>query len=250
MQTVHLVSDSRDYDAALVSLADAARVCANARLRRWLVVGGHMVNLHILRAGLDLPLRLTHDCDIAVEIRMIRRGVILERLREIGYRNRVYPNRFDREVDGLAASIDLVVASYSTKHMPNMDADEIVVDGMPAVDEALARDPVVLNLIGDRTDGVRMEMTIHIPDIMSAVAMKSFAIAERPYANDTIDLAHLLLVAEADGCTRWPRGKAYKVAAVQLSAQFDAPGSVLDLATDDPALRTRLRRITRSFAPA
>jgi len=250
MQTVHLASDSREYDAALVSLSDAARVCTMAKLRKWLVVGGHMVNLHILRAGLNLPLRLTHDCDIAVEIRMIRRGVLIEKLREAGYRNRVYPNRFDRDVDGLAASIDLVVASYSTKHMPNMDADEIVVDGMPAVDEALGRDPVVLNLVGDRSDGIRMEMTVHIPDIMSAIAMKSFAVAERPYTNDAIDLAQLLLVAAADGATRWPRGKAYKVAAVQLAAQFDTPGSALQYATEDLDLRNRLRDITRSFRPA
>ena len=55
MQTVHLISDSRGYDAALISLADAATVCA--KLRKWLIVGGHMVNLHILRAGLPLPLR-------------------------------------------------------------------------------------------------------------------------------------------------------------------------------------------------
>jgi hypothetical protein len=248
MQTVHLASDSQEYDAALVSLSDAAKVCTAAKLRKWFVVGGHMVNLHILRAGLALPLRLTHDCDIAVEIRMIRRGTLLEKLRELGYRNRVYPNRFDRDVEGLAASIDLVVASYSTKHMPNMDADEIVVDGMPAVDEALNRDPVMLHLIGDRTDGVRVETTVPIPDIMSAIAMKSFAVAERPYTNDAIDLGHLLLVAAADGCTTWPRGKAYRVAAVQLAAQFDAPGTALALATADPARQDRLREITRSFA--
>ena len=51
-------------------------------------------------------------------------------------------------------------------------------------------------------------------------AMKSFAVAERPYTNDAIDLAHLLLVAAADGATRWPKGKAYRVAAVQLAAQL------------------------------
>ena len=248
MQTVHLASDSREYDAALVSLSDAARVCTLAKLRKWLVVGGHMVNLHILRSGLALPLRLTHDCDIAVEIRMIRRGTLLEKLREMGYRNRVYPNRFDRDVDGLTASIDLVVASYSTKHMPNLDADSIVVDGMPAVDEALNRDPVVLNLIGDRTDGVRMEMTVHIPDIMSAIAMKSFAVAERPYANDAIDLGHLLMVAAANGGPSWPRGKAYRVAAVQLAAQFDTPGTALAMASGDPSVQARLREIARSLA--
>jgi hypothetical protein len=250
MQTVHLVSDSRDYDAALVSLSDAAQVCTAARLRKWIVVGGHMVNLHILRSKLDMPLRLTHDCDIAVEIRMIRRGTLLEKLRELGYRNRVFPNRFDRDVDGLTASIDLVVASYSTKHQPNMDADEIVVDGMPAVDDALDRDPLVLHLVGDRTDGVRMEMTVHIPDIMTAIAMKSFAVAERPYAVDALDLARLLLVAAADGANRWPRGKAYRVASVQLAAQFGVPGTALALATDDQALQARLREITHSMSHA
>ena len=107
MDTVHLVSDSRGYDGALVSLADAATVCA--KLRKWFVVGGHMVNLHILRAGLDLPLRLTRDADIAVELRMIRRGTILEKLRELGYRNSVYPNRFDKEVDGLPVHVGIRV---------------------------------------------------------------------------------------------------------------------------------------------
>jgi hypothetical protein len=245
VQTVHLISDSRGYDAALVSLADAATVCA--KLRKWLIVGGHMVNLHILRAGLPLALRLTHDADIAVEIRMIRRGAILAKLRELGYRNRVYPNRFDRDVDGMTASIDLVVASYTTKHQPNIDADEIVVDGMPAVDEALDRTPMVLHLIGDRSDGVRMEMNVHIPDIMTAIAMKSFAVAERPYPNDAIDLASLLQVAAADGVKGWPRGKAYRIASVQLAAQFDAPGTALELATTDPAEQARLRDITRSL---
>jgi hypothetical protein len=250
MQTVHLASDSRAYDAALVSLQDAATVCTQARLRKWLVVGGHMVNLHILLAGLPLPLRLTHDCDIAMEIRVIRRGTILEKLLEAGYRNRTYPNRFDRDADGLAASIDLVVASYSTKHMPNLDADQIVVDGMPVVDEALDREPVVVHLIADRTDGVQMEMTVHIPDVMSAIAMKSFAVAERPYPTDAIDMAHLLQVAAAKGCNRWPKGKAYRVAAVQLAAQFDAPGTALELATSDPQIRERLREIARSFSQA
>jgi hypothetical protein len=247
VETVHLVSDSRDYDGALVSLSDAAQVCA--KLRKWFVVGGHMVNLHILRAGLDLPLRLTHDADIAVELRMIRRGTILEKLRELGYRNTVYPNRFDRDAHGLSASIDLLVASYSTKHQPNIDADSIVVDGMPAVDEALDRDPVVLHLIGDRTDGVRMEMTVHLPDIMSAVTMKSFAVAERSNPNDAIDLGRLLEVARADGYEgrKWPRGKSYQVAKVQLSAQFDTPGTALAQATSSIPEQARLRDITRAL---
>jgi hypothetical protein len=53
VETVGLVSENRAMDASLLSLSDAADVCA--KVRRWFVVGGHMVNLHILRAGLPLP---------------------------------------------------------------------------------------------------------------------------------------------------------------------------------------------------
>ena len=49
-------------------------------------------------------------------------------------------------------------------------------------------------------------------------------------------------------CTSWPRGKTYRVAAVQLAAQFDAPGTALGLATPDPAVQARLREIVRSFS--
>jgi hypothetical protein len=118
---------------------------------------------------------------------------------------------------------------------------------MPVVDEALDRDPVVIHLVGDRTDGVRMEMTIHLPDIMSAIAMKSFAVAERSNPSDAVDLGRLLEVASADGGKKWPRGKAYQVASVQLSAQFDMPGTALALATSSIPQQVRLREITRAL---
>jgi hypothetical protein len=247
MTRVHLISDSTQYDASLVSLADAAQVCAKER--HWLVVGGHMVNLHILRAGLNLPLRYTHDADIAVEIRTIRRGNLIDRLRALGYHNATYSNRFDRDADGLQASIDLVVASYTTKHDPNIDADVIRVDGMPVVDDALHRDPVIIELIGERTDGVRMEATIRIPDIVSAIAMKSFAVAERSNANDAKDLANLLEVAHADGLNdkKWPRGRAFAAAKIQLAAQFVKPGSAQSLVTESPEHQARLREIASAL---
>jgi hypothetical protein len=245
--TVHLVSDTRDYDASLVSLADAARVCA--KIRKWLIVGGHMVNLHILRAGLSIPLRYTRDADIAVEMRTIRRGGLIESLRALGYHNATYSNRFDRDADGLPASIDLVVPSYSTKHEPNLDGDLIGIDGMPAIDEALARDPVIIDVIADRTDGVRIETTVRLPDIVSAIAMKSFAIAERSNPYDAQDLGHLLEVARVDGVEgkKWPRGRAFGAASRQLSAQFDAPGFALAQAASTEPQQARLREITRAL---
>ena len=245
METVGLVSESLAMDASLLSLADAADVCA--KVRRWFVVGGHMVNLHILRAGLALPLRLTRDADIAVTMRTVRQGDLLSRIRALGYTNPVYSNRFDRVVDSLDLSIDLLTASGTTKHHPRMDGYGIDIDGMPAVDEALDQDPVILDLKYQRSDGVKGQMTVRVPDIASAIAMKTFAVAERANANDARDLAHLLHVAAARPSNGhfWPRGKTYSVAKVQLGAQFVAPGSALALADGSSEGQARLRELAR-----
>lgn len=242
---VHLASDSRAMDASLIALADAVKV-ANG-VRHWLIVGGHMVNLHILRAGLDLPLRVTRDADLGVDLRTLRASGLVGRLRMLGYDNPVYSNRFDRNVDGVEASIDLVVPSRSTKHQPNIDADVIAADGMPALDVALSRDPVIVDLIADLVNGTRIETRVRIPDAHSAIAMKSFAVAERDNPRDAQDLAHLLSVIHADGFNvdRWPTAAAFVAAARQLSAQFDTPGTALDQATPVPSQRDHLRVITR-----
>jgi predicted nucleotidyltransferase len=245
VETVGLVSENRAMDASLLSLSDAADVCA--KVRRWFVVGGHMVNLHILRAGLPLPLRLTHDADIAVTMRTVRQGDLLSRIRALGYSNPVYSNRFDRVVDGLELSIDLLTASGTTKHHPRMDGYGIDIDGMPAVDEALDRDPVILDLRYERSDGIKGQMTVRVPDIASAIAMKTFAVAERTNPNDARDLSYLVQVAAAQPSNGhfWPRGKTYSVAKVQLGAQFVAPGSVLSLADESPDGQARLRELAR-----
>lgn len=245
METVGLVSESRGMDASLLSLADAADVCA--KVRKWFVVGGHMVNLHILHAGLSLPLRLTHDADIAVTMRTIRQGDLLSRIRALGYSNPVYANRYDRVVDGMELSIDLLTASGTTKHHPRMDGWGIDIDGMPAVDEALDQDPVVLNLRYQTSNGFTDQIEVRVPDIASAIAMKTFAVAERSNVNDARDLGYLVQVAAArtGGNGFWPRGKTYSVARVQLGAQFVSPGSALALAEETPEGQARLRELAR-----
>jgi predicted nucleotidyltransferase len=246
--SIRIVSDSRAMDAALTSLVEAAQVCVP--VRRWFIVGGHMVNLHVLRSGLRLPTRPTHDADVAVTRRTIAQGDLLYRLRALGYRTPTFPNRFERSVDGLNTSIDLVVQSYSTKHEPNVDIDERNFDGMPAVSEALDRDPVVIGVDAVRTDGIELAATVRIPDIASAIAMKSFAVAERSNPQDAVDLGNLLHVARAAGVESdvWPRGKAFAAAKVQLVAQFDTPGTALALATDSESGQLRLRDIASLIA--
>jgi hypothetical protein len=235
-------------DASLVSLADAAELCA--KVRKWFVVGGHMVNLHILNAGLNLPLRLTHDADLAVPMRVIRQGDLLHRIRDMGYLNRQYPNRFDKvNEDGLELSIDLLTASYTTKHHPRMDGYGIDLDGMPAVDEALGRDPVILDVHYQRSDGVKGQAVVRIPDVVSAVAMKTFAVAERSNANDARDLGYLVQVAMTQSPEKgwWPRGKAYSAARVQLGAQLVTPGSALAQAGETLETQELLRLQARAL---
>jgi predicted nucleotidyltransferase len=248
MPEVRVVSDSRSTDGSLRALVDAAEVAEP--VRRWLVVGGTMVNLHVLHSGLDLPTRPTGDVDLAVTLRTVRQGELVRRLIARGYRTPTFPNRFERHDDGLDASIDLVVQSYFTTVQPNMDGDLIAVDGMPVVGEALDREPVLVEVEATFTDGARATVTARIPDIASAIAMKTFALAERSNPHDAVDLGHLLQIAREAGLEsqRWPRGKAFAAAKVQLAAQFDRPGHALALATASPTLRVRLRDIAALLA--
>jgi hypothetical protein len=248
MSTVRIVSDSRVMDGSLTALMEAAQVCAP--VRRWFVVGGHMVNLHIMRSSLQLPLRPTHDADLAMKRRTIAQGDLLGRLHALGYRSPTFPNRFERESDGLNTSIDLVVGSYSTKHQPNIEIESRNFDGMPAVEEALDREPVVFDVAVELTDDTRLAATIRIPDIVSAIAMKTFAVAERTNPNDAVDLGRLLHVARAAGAEsdQWPKGKAFAAAKVQLSAQFVHPGTALALAATSAAGEVRLRDIASLLA--
>jgi predicted nucleotidyltransferase len=108
---VRIVSESRATDAAFRALADASNAACD--LAAWVIVGGHMVNLHAWRAGVQLPARATRDADLAVDLLAVRNGPLLRRLSDLGYRNNVSSNRFVRDVDGVEAAIDLLAPSYS-----------------------------------------------------------------------------------------------------------------------------------------
>jgi predicted nucleotidyltransferase len=243
---VRLVGDSPETDASLRALADAAHVAS--KQPPWLVVGGYMVTLHALRAGLALPPRVTPDADIAVNLQGWRMRRFIKNLRKLGYDNPRFSNRFQREVNAATASIDIVIPSFSTKHQPNIDVGVIAIDGMPFVDVALNGKPVTVPVTLDFSTGERLELEARIPDVVTAIAIKTFAIAERSNPKDARDIAALLQVADTEGAAgRWESGTAFATAARQLHAQFDTPGGALAEATDSPELRERLRKITREL---
>jgi predicted nucleotidyltransferase len=243
---VRLVGDSPETDASLRALADAVSVAS--KQPPWLVVGGYMVVLHALRAGLDRPPRVMPDADIAVNLQGWRMRRFIKNLRKLGYDNPRFSNRFQRDVGGAVASIDIVIPSFSTKHQPNIDVGVIAIDGMPFVDIALNGKPVALAVTLDLSTGEQVVLEARIPDVVTAIAIKTFAIAERSNPKDARDIATLLLVVDAEGAAgRWESGPAFTTAARQLHAQFDTPGGALAEATDSPEMRERLRKITREL---
>jgi hypothetical protein len=240
-----LISDSRATDAAIRALADAA--CAARELETWRIVGGHMVNLHALWAGVDLPPRATRDADLAVDLLAVRDGGLLRRLGELGYRNTASSNRFVLDTPGVPATIDILAPSYSTRHEPNVDAGPIAVDGIPALHIALARPPVVLDLAAVLTDGTRVSAVVHLPDVLSAIAIKTFAYAERFAARDAEDLYRLVEVAHRAGITAdaWPDQPTFVAAGRRLRTFFDSPGSALATATASKQGQVRFRALVR-----
>lgn len=244
---LHIVSDSRAYDAAIRALVDAAEVATG--LDAWLIVGGHMVNLHVLRSGVDRPARMTRDADLAVELLALRDGALLTRLRELGYRNTMSANRFDLATPAGTAAIDVLVPSYSHRHRPNMDGGSIAVDGFPVLNLALARQPLVLDLAATLTAGDSLRARVHIPDVVSAIAIKAFAYAERFAARDAEDLASLLEVADATGLAAadWPDQRTFTAAARHLSVFLDLPGRALADAARSPRQQVRIRALVRSL---
>ncbi len=245
--TLRLTSDSRAFDAALRALVDASYAARD--VDAWLIVGGHMVNLHVLRAGVDLPTRMTRDADLAVELVAVRDGSLVARLRQLGYHNAGSSNRFDLKTPTGMAAIDILVPSYSDRHRPNMDAGAIAVDGFPALHVALARPPFVLPFSATLTTGDTVVAHVNIPDVVSAITIKASAYTQRFARRDAEDLHRLLEVARADGlgATAWPDRPAFRTAARQLAVFFDTPGQGLLDATRSEEQRVRIRALVRSL---
>jgi hypothetical protein len=241
--SLNVVSGSRAEDAGYRALADAAT--AAAQLDTWRVVGGHMVNLHALRSSASLELRATRDADLAVELLAIRESGLLRRLHELGYRNENSGNRFEREsVDGRAA-IDLLAPSFDVRHVPNLDAGPLAVDGVPALHIALARKPVLVDLHAALTSGLSLDTRLALPDTASALAVKAFAYTCGLAPRDAEDVRRLLEVAYAEA-TPWPSSVTFAQAAELLHRHFDTPGSGLVSAARDSAGRTRIRALVRA----
>ncbi|GAA1018850.1 hypothetical protein Aple_025740 [Acrocarpospora pleiomorpha] len=215
-------SSYRAEDAAYLALADAATIVPH---QEWRVIGGHMVNLHVLHAGLDLPLRATRDADLAVEVLTVRQGSVVDHLHALGYTNT--SNRFTRIVGAHELTIDLLVPSTSTRHEPNVDVGPIVADGVPGLSVSLARPGLRLPLRITLSTGTELPFDAIIPDLASALALKIFSYGSRFATRDEEDIKRLLKIAHATGLN-WPSSPTFRDAArvvhryIDTRAQRDA----------------------------
>jgi hypothetical protein len=201
MRRVDVAARSLAEMAALDALADIAAVVDDwADVR---VVGGHMVHIHTVLAGVTPRTRRTVDTDIVGSVAVIGSGSLAQRLLAdggLGYR-RCDGSRLARRLpSGHDALIDLMVPSRTSRARHNVRVGEFVVDAFPGLQTALRRSPTTVELHVTDLDGAsRQPAVVAVPDLIAAVVVKALAARHSTRARDLDDVGHLLQCAAALG---------------------------------------------------
>ena len=207
-----LQSASRAQDAGYLALADisilAAHLAADYR-----VVGGHMVSLLAEAYQVSgVPTRETADADFGAAASVVADQALLTALDQRAYRQ-VAGNRFERTIDSASddtvnLTIDVLVPSYSGRHVPNQEVGVLVVDAIPGLSLALARPAMSIDVTLHLREpalagqaGLPTTFTILVPDALGALVVKALAWASRKADRDAVDVWRLLEVGAAAGLT-------------------------------------------------
>lgn len=182
-----------------------------------------------------------------------------------GYRQ-VAGNRFERSLpteaapatgpgQSLSLAIDVLVPSFTHRHLPNQEVGDLVVDAIPGLALALARPPTSIDVTVELRDprlaeqaGLPDIFTVRVPDPISALVVKALAWASRKADRDAADVWRLLEVAAATGITPndWDHPGARADARHVLNDSFgrrNAYGATA--ATSNPASRTRIASLVQ-----
>lgn len=121
----------------------------------------------------------------------------------------------------------MLAPSYIGRLQPNQPHGELVVDEVPGLNLALARDGTPITVEVTLTSGHTVTTTLMLPDVVSAICLKAYAYAGRLTARDAVDLWRLLEAAYAAGITAdiWPTGPTATEAATVLRQHFGRPGA-------------------------
>ena len=195
-----LGSASAADDGGLIAVADVAKAAALAGIGNgYRLFGGVAVTLHVLRLGLDLPLRQTGDADHGVPPFVLQDGGLIRELKKLGYDNPHFSNTWERQVDDRrTATTDLLIPSYTSRPRDNKEVGGIVTTEVPGLALALLRSPVNVAARFRFSDGSSIDADVVLADAVGMLVLKCGARLVRDEERDATDLWRCLEVAFAD----------------------------------------------------
>jgi hypothetical protein len=246
---VVLPSLSAAMDGGFTAIADVSRAMSAASAADdYRLIGGVAVMLHILRLGLDLPLRATGDADFGVPPHVLRRPDLVQAIESLRY-GKALGNRWERQLDDRrVAAIDLLIPTYRSRARDTVNVGSVVTTEVPGLAEALRRPDVEIEAEFRLTNGDRLLTTIVFPDAVGTLAMKALVGSVRTEGRDAEDLWRCLEIAAADSVDppdfddeslRPVRAMLWR----ELGPEGDALGELTQALQPDAAaqLRTRVR---------
>jgi len=197
---VVLVSSSAAMDGGLTAVADVSVAMTTAGAADdYRLIGGVTVLLHVLRLGLDLPLRATGDADFGVPPFVLQQANLVDAIEALGYQ-KTAGNRWERPIDDRrVAAVDLLVPTYRTRARNTVRIGAVVTTEVPGLAEALRRPGIALDIEMHLTDETKHRAVVVIPDAVGTLALKAGARTVRNETRDAEDLWRCLEVAAAEG---------------------------------------------------
>jgi len=244
-----IAAASRAEEAGYLALHDISALAADSGID-YRIVGGQMVGLHVRAAGADEPVfRQTLDTDLGVEPKVAADPALVEGLTRLGYDRPDTANRFIREsLDGHMLVIDLLAPSYVGLRMrSNRRHGDMTLDEIPGLSLALARSGEPLDLSVQLLDSRSIAFTTIVPDVVSALCVKTLGWAGRLAPKDALDVWRLLRAFRA----RLPQPPPWAATGVQgntvkvLRADFlPVNGGGVRAATPERVEQAEIRALT------
>jgi len=199
-KSVVLLSSSAAMDGGLTAVADVSGAMRTAGAADdYRLIGGVTVLLHVLRLGLDLPLRATGDADFGVPPFILQQANLVQVIEALGY-HKTAGNRWERPIDDRrVAAVDLLVPTYRTRARNTVRVGAVVTTEVPGLAEALRRPGIALDIEMHLTDETQHRALVVIPDAIGTLALKAGARTVRNETRDAEDLWRCLEVAAAEG---------------------------------------------------
>ncbi len=195
-------SESLATDGGLIAITDVSEAMSDTGLESdYRVVGGIAVMLHVLRTGVDIPIRSTGDADYGVPPRVLTEGKLVREIERRGYA-KTEGNRWERQIDDeRTANVDLLIPAYTSRARSSRQVGKVNTTEVPGLAEAFLAEPCVVDAEFILTNGKHLSARVLLPDSKSMILLKAGARRVRNEDRDATDLWRCLEVANADGVT-------------------------------------------------